>query len=172
MQSTPSNFASTVSDYQVVKIQLSFIIVVLFVLFLFHSSRSYRIQNVKIRFDSDLLPVGKCFESVIEALKSCVGDREVQRRSLETVRAGMDAGLQYFCKDRGAKLNRESASNLYPLQTVCDNDRSFDIFIYFSLLRSCPELYCQNYSRRVFLNVLSDGQEECWRDVSQLAADI
>lgn len=31
---------------------------------------------------------------------------------------------------------------------------------------------CQNYSRKAFLNVLSDDQVGCWRAVSQLEADI
>ncbi|KAI9551418.1 hypothetical protein GHT06_021751 [Daphnia sinensis] len=56
----------------------------------------------------DLSAVGKCFESVIKALESCSssgGGREIQKKNMNAVNAGLNAGLDYFCKDGGSKLN-------------------------------------------------------------------
>lgn len=54
----------------------------------------------------DLSVVGKCFESVIEALESCSGDsREIQKKNINAVGAALNAALEYFCKDGGSKLN-------------------------------------------------------------------
>jgi hypothetical protein len=46
---------------------------------------------------------------VIDALKSCSdGDtKQIQRQNIVAVGNGLDASLQYFCKDSGNKLNRE-----------------------------------------------------------------
>lgn len=65
---------------------------------------------------SDLSVVGKCFESVIEALESCSGDsREIPKKNINAVGAALNAALEYFCKDGGSKLNGES--NTYAFTT-------------------------------------------------------
>nr|CAH0108220.1 unnamed protein product [Daphnia galeata] len=71
------------------------------------SSSSDAAPKVKQLCD-DLLAAGKCLESVIDALKSCSdGDtKQIQRQNIVAVGNGLDASLQYFCKDSGNKLNQ------------------------------------------------------------------